>query len=429
MALHVEADRFWGQCRLPAPMIPTGFSRKVGTIIGFSPDSTRHHSELVKLHLTSTGAGQAFLVAKATWGVEAAVATRAAYDEIARVLQDQGLTMVHERLFGSLKVKAEVMSARKASLRACGFPADGPLTYIQGTPPWGEGFAGVLIQAVSGEVAWTIEDKGQKVGTGWRRGDATFLVLQNLQGLTPNGNGANARPHQTRRLIQRAANLLEAQEASYRDVLRTWFYLSDILTWYPEFNRARTDIYEKFGVLPGQDYGSLRLPASTGIRGEVPGGAVAAMDLMAVAGPAKSRPLVRQLSNPVQQEAFRYGSAFSRAALIRQPDLSMIQVSGTAAIDEQGRSLYPGDVRGQIDCTFDKIATLIGEEGASLQDIAAACVFVKRPEDALVYEELAAARGLTNLPAVVIVADICREELLFEIDAEVVFEPSRRGHE
>jgi enamine deaminase RidA (YjgF/YER057c/UK114 family) len=429
MTLYVEADRFRGQCGLPASLIPSGSSRSIGASEGFLPNSTRHHSELVKLHLTSAGAGQAFLVAQATWGAKAGAATRAAYDEIARVLQDQGLSMVHERLFGSLKVRAEVMSARNASCRACGFPADGPLTYLQGTPPWGEGFAGVVIQAVSGDAVWSIEDEGKKVGRGWRRGDATFLVLQNLQGLTQNGNGANGRTLQAERLIQRAAHLLEAEGASYREVVRTWFYLSDILAWYPEFNRARTDIYEKFGILPGQDYGRLRLPASTGIRGEVPGGAVAALDLMAVAGPAKSRPPVRQLSNPGQQDAFQYGSAFSRGALIRQSDLALIQVSGTAAIDEQGRSLYPGDVRAQIDCTFHKIAALIGQEGAGLQDIAAACVFVKRPEDALVYQERAEAWGLGNLPAVVMVADVCREELLFEIDAEVVIEPGRRGHE
>jgi enamine deaminase RidA (YjgF/YER057c/UK114 family) len=429
MALHVEADRFFGPRRPLSSIIPSDFSRSVRTTGDFLPNSPHHHSELVKLYLSSTGAGQAFLVAQAIWGVKTAAATRAAYDEIARVLQDQGLTMVHERLFGSLNVQAEVMSARSASLRSRGFPADGPLTYIQGTPPWGEGFAGVIIQAVSGDAVWTIEDEGKKVGTGWRRGEATFLVLQNLQGLTRNGNGANGRALQTQRLLQRAAHLLEAAGTSYRDVVRTWFYLSDILAWYPEFNRARTGIYEKFGILPGQDYGRLRLPASTGIRGELPGGAVAAMDLLAMGGPPESRPQVRQLRSPAQPEALSYGSAFSRGALIRQSDLAMIQISGTAAIDEQGRSLYPGDVRGQIDCTFDKIAALIGQEGASLQDIAAACVFVKRPEDALVYHELAAARGLTNLPTVVMVADICRPELLFEIDAEVVLEPGRRGHE
>jgi enamine deaminase RidA (YjgF/YER057c/UK114 family) len=296
-----------------------------------------------------------------------------------------------------------------------------------GTPPWGEGFAGVIIQVVAGGAVWTIEDEGKKVGTGWRRGDATFLVLQNIQGLTPNGNGADGRPYQTRRLIQRAAHLLKAQGASYRDVVRTWFYLSDILAWYPEFNQARTAIYGQFGILPGQDHGRLRLPASTGILGEVPGGKVAALDLLAVTGPAKSRALVRQLSNPGQQDAFQYESAFSRGALIRQSDHALIQVSGTVAIDEQGRSLYPDDIRAQIDCTFDKIAALIGQEGANLQDIAAACIFVKHPDDALVYQERAAAWGLENLPAVVMVADICRPELLFEIDAEVAFDTALSG--
>jgi enamine deaminase RidA (YjgF/YER057c/UK114 family) len=224
-------------------------------------------------------------------------------------------------------------------------------------------------------------------------------------------------------MIQRAARLLDAQGASYRDVARTWFYLDDILAWYPEFNRSRTAIYGQFGILPGQDNGHLRLPASTGIRGEVPTGAACALDLLAVVGPAELRPLVKQLSNPGQQDAFQYGSAFSRGALLRQPDVSLIQVSGTAAIDEKGASLHAGDVGAQIDCTFDKIAALIGQEGATLADIAAACVFIKRPEEALVYQERAAARGLQNLPVIVMVADICREELLFEIDAEVAFDP------
>jgi hypothetical protein len=52
--------------------------------------------------------------------------------------------------------------------------------------------------------------------------------------------------------------------------------------------------------------------------------------------------------------------------------------------------------------------------------VAAASVFVKHPQHAQVYWEMAAARGLQDIPAVVMVADICREELLFEMDAEVV---------
>jgi enamine deaminase RidA (YjgF/YER057c/UK114 family) len=379
-----------------------------------------------KVILSKAGQSQTYLVASSRRGADALRAAQAAYREIARVLRARGLTIVHERLFGSLAVKPAVMAARAAALEAGNISPDTPITYIQGHPPWGDGFAGAIIQAVAGDEVWGIKDEGRNVGRGWRHEDSTYLWLQYLQGLAPNGNGANARPLQTRRLIQRAAHLLAAQGASYRDVVRTWFYLSNILAWYPEFNQARSAVYRELGLMPINGGGSRRLPASTGICGELFPGAAGALDLLAVVGPPESRPQVRQLSSPAQPDALTYGSAFSRGTLIRQPDISLIQVSGTAAIDEQGRSLYPGDVRAQIDCTFDKIAALIGQEGASLKDIVAACVFVKRPEDALVYQERAAAWGLENLPAVIMVADVCREELLFEIDAEVALEPLTR---
>jgi enamine deaminase RidA (YjgF/YER057c/UK114 family) len=385
--------------------------------------------ETAKVVFTKAGPGQAFLVASPRWGADAAPAARAAYDKIARLLQAQGLAIAHERLFGSLGVKPAVMVARNAALSAASISPEGPVTYIQGQPPWGEGLAGVIIRAVScrqpQDEVWTIQDQGKPVGRGWRQGDATFLILQNLQGLALNGSGANDPPQQARRMIHCAAQLLEAQGASYRDVARTWFYLKDILAWYPEFNQARSAVYRELGLMPINGGGAQRLPASTGIQGAV--STAVALDLLAVMGPPEPRSLVRQLRSLAQPEALTYGSAFSRGALIHEPDVNLIQVSGTAAIDEQGQSLYAGDVRAQIDCTFDKIAALIGQEGANLQDIAAASVFVKRPEDALVYQDRAAARGLENLPAVIMVADVCREELLFEIDAEVAFNPAFRG--
>jgi enamine deaminase RidA (YjgF/YER057c/UK114 family) len=83
-------------------------------------------------------------------------------------------------------------------------------------------------------------------------------------------------------------------------------------------------------------------------------------------------------------------------------------------------SLYLGDIRAQIDCTFDKVQTLLAQEGAGLQDICAATVFVKKPEFAEIFNEMAAAHGLDDFPCVCVVADVCREELLFEMDAEAV---------
>jgi enamine deaminase RidA (YjgF/YER057c/UK114 family) len=406
----------------PAWGPPGGWKRE--DILSGSLSSSQ---ELFRLQGRAAGPAQAFLVASPRWGADTARAALAAYKALAQVLQDQGLIIVHERLFGSLSVRPEILASRAEALNACGIDPDGPLTYIQGQPPWGEGWAGVIIRAVArsgaGHEVWTVRDLERPVGRGWRQGGSTFVLLQNLQGLVPGGNGVNSRPAQVSRLLHKAAGLLAGQGASYRNVVRTWFYLDDILAWYPEFNRARSAVYGEFGLLPGQDHGRWQLPASTGIQGQAPSGAAATLDLLAVVGPPGSQPLVRQLRSPAQPEAFQYGSAFSRGALIRHPEVSLIQVSGTAAIDERGASLYPGDVRSQIDCTFDKIAALLGQEEATLKDVAAACVFLKSSQDALIYREQAAARGLRDFPAVIMVADVCREELLFEIDAEVAFEP------
>jgi enamine deaminase RidA (YjgF/YER057c/UK114 family) len=129
---------------------------------------------------------------------------------------------------------------------------------------------------------------------------------------------------------------------------------------------------------------------------------------------------VKRLTSTAQLDAFRYGSAFSRAAVIPEPDVSLIEVSGTAAIDERGKSQFVDDIHGQIECTFEKIEKLMSTEGAGLGDIAAATVFMKRPEYAGIFREMARQRGLEEFPAVCVVTDVCRDELLFEIDAEAV---------
>jgi enamine deaminase RidA (YjgF/YER057c/UK114 family) len=66
------------------------------------------------------------------------------------------------------------------------------------------------------------------------------------------------------------------------------------------------------------------------------------------------------------------------------------------------------------------VASLLDQAQASLRDICAATIFVKNGEDADVFREVTSGLGLEPFPAVCVVADVCREELLFEIDAEAV---------
>ncbi len=168
-------------------------------------------------------------------------------------------------------------------------------------------------------------------GRGWRRSGSTHLMLQNIQGQ------GGSRPGQVREMLDRAESILSRNGASYKDVARTWLYLSDILVWYPEFNKTRSEKYGEFGIMPGPGDTSFLLPASTGIGADTPSGAAASMDLLAVVENGDLTSRVRKLSNRKQLDAFRYGAAFSRGTVIEEDDVSLIQVSGTAAIDEAWR--------------------------------------------------------------------------------------------
>lgn len=66
---------------------------------------------------------------------------------------------------------------------------------------------------------------------------------------------------QTRRTFENITHLLEAEGATWKDIVRTTCYLRDIDRDYAEFNEERTAFYESQQLDP--------LPASTGIQAKL----------------------------------------------------------------------------------------------------------------------------------------------------------------
>jgi enamine deaminase RidA (YjgF/YER057c/UK114 family) len=99
-------------------------------------------------------------------------------------------------------------------------------------------------------------------------------------------------------------------------------------------------------------------------------------------------------------------------------------VSGTASITD-AESRHIDDVAAQTHQTLDNIAALISEEnfrnhgapglGATLDDLALVRVYIKRQED---FEKTRAAceARFGERPTIYAVADVCRPELLVEIE-------------
>lgn len=347
------------------------------------------------------------------------------YQEISDILHQNDMHVVHERLFGSLSVRDEVIEGRRNSLHNGDTADELPMTYIQGHPHWGEGFSGVQIRAVSEdglvEKIWTLREDGRPVGRCWIRNGTKFIMLHDIHGASV-GQG---RAEQTKEMFNRASRLLKQEGASFKNVVRTWIYLSKILEWYSEFNKVRNGRFLEFGLFQDPEAEQQRaeqvyMPASTGIEGDNPAGSSGTMDVFAVIPSSPSTVEIEPVTGLKQKSAYRYGSAFSRAMRISETDCTHILVSGTASINDRGETVFLGDTRAQMHKTIEIVDALIRTKGATLANICDATVFLKNAEDIKIWREVSKEKGLDNMPQVCMVADVCRDDLLFELDANVV---------
>ena len=107
-------------------------------------------------------------------------------------------------------------------------------------------------------------------------------------------------------------------------------------------------------------------------------------------------------------------------------DARYIFVSGTASIDDHGRTVHVGDFDTQARYTLEAVEALLDGAGARLSDVCQATAFLANSRDGRSFERIVERSELRAAPLVTTVADICRDELLFEIDAVAVV-PLGRG--
>ena len=129
----------------------------------------------------------------------------------------------------------------------------------------------------------------------------------------------------------------------------------------------------------------------------------------------------------VLNEAYDYKSSFSRGLRIDLNGLRILLISGTASIDETGKTVHPGDFRAQLRRTYFNITGLLESEGATWKDIVRTTCYMRdidRDYDAFNEERTIffKEQGLDPLPASTgIEAHLCRPDLLIEIEAIAMF--------
>jgi enamine deaminase RidA (YjgF/YER057c/UK114 family) len=209
---------------------------------------------------------------------------------------------------------------------------------------------------------------------------------------------------------------------SYPHLLRVWNYMPDInrdshgTERYRQFNSARHLALRESGRSLA---GNVPAASALGAPGESP------LVVYFLAG--RTAPFF--VENPRQLSAYYYPRQygvhrplFSRATLLRQEDGLALFISGTASIVGH-RSLHVGDTAAQTREALTNIEALLVEAnrvapGARFHLGALAMkVYVRRPADLpVIRSELAAALG-GAARVVYLQADICRQDLLVEIEA------------
>lgn len=227
-------------------------------------------------------------------------------------------------------------------------------------------------------------------------------------------------------LFERVDAVLRAAQMCAPDIVRQWNYIEDIVGYegsaqrYQLFNDARSRYYALFEWNDGY-------PAATGI------GADAGVVCVVIDAATGCRTVA--IDNPEQLAAHRYSQQvlkssgavrattpkFERAKAVITPSDTFIYISGTAAIN--GEQSCAGEAERQSAATVDNIVRLTAPDnlrrsGADCADNAAVSyirIYVTEPAWAVAAVEQAS-RLCHGVEPLVTVADICRPELMVEME-------------
>jgi enamine deaminase RidA (YjgF/YER057c/UK114 family) len=349
--------------------------------------------------------------------------TLAAIDAVVRK-KPQKMTLTSQTVFlrdSSDQAECEAIFARH-------YGNQGPLTTYVVQPPCSGAALAVEVWAIGGSDV-SVERFGPEA-LAVSYDDVRWVYCA---GISASESGAY---RQTMEVLQRMQKALAQAGSDFGHVVRTWFCLGDITEpeegtqRYMELNRARSDFYDEVHFscsLPVPSIPHGIYPASTGI-GMIGKGLVASCLSLQT---KRKDSFLLPLENPLQTPAYAYplkysvkSPKFARAKALVLGDYVTTWISGTASV-VHSESRYPDDVKHQTEQTIDNIERLIASEnfsfhgmkgaGATLQDVAKIRVYLRRAEDFAACKAICEQR-FGAVPAIYAVADICRPELLVEIE-------------
>ena len=268
-----------------------------------------------------------------------------------------------------------------------------------------DGFPPIFQRIATTVPAKRIMRQGKTVGMVYEDAYNTYALLI---GVLPTDPSAS-REAQTQSIFENIEDAVKDAHMTFRNVVRTWLYMDKILDWYDPFNRARDaffasrKVYENF------------MPASTGIGvANLMGSAITACAI--AVKPKHDDVKIYEVPSPLQCCASRYRSSFARAAEIDTPNSRTLFVSGTASIEQGGATAFVGDIDKQTELTMKVIEEILKSRNMAFTDTVQGAVYIKRPEYRGAWRAWLAKNNLESIAISEITADVCRDDLLIEVE-------------
>jgi len=284
-----------------------------------------------------------------------------------------------------------------------------PSVWLQGDACTDGNFYSIQTIAISGLNPKPISFNNKNIGYIYEDEYATYC---RLNGVIPHDVTAS-RTEQTRSAFEVINTILKDNNFKFTDTIRTWIYLDDLLEWYDEFNVVRTQFFNETGIF------DCMVPASTGIGAGNQFGAAIMMDILAVK-PKNNQLIIQDVISPLQYPALDYKSSFSRAVEIKYPTHKNLLISGTASIDTNGATAHLDDPEKQIRLTMKVVHAILKSRDMHWEDLFRGIAYFKDMDYLPIYNKVASELEIKNFPLAISHADVCRHDLLFEIEVDAV---------
>jgi len=327
------------------------------------------------------------------------------FESVARFVRETSATIVSQDVFGPCKYH----SAGIMAMETFHDQVDWPVAWIEGDGYLADSLTGTQVYAVSGAAVHPIVIDGRPVGGVFEDDEARYCLLGDIY----SGNLSAPRYEQAFETFEKMEAALHRVGMNFSNVVRTWLYASKILEWYGQLNKARDDFFTSRGVF------NRFVPASTGIGVFNPAGAAMVADVYAVQ-PKKDTVHVEMVPSPLQCPALDYKSSFSRAAEVKLSYHRSLYVSGTASIEPGGATAYVGNIEKQIALTMDVVYAILESRGMGWDDVTRAAAYFKNIKEAPLFHKYCNDNSLPSLPVAIAHADICRDDLLFEVELDAI---------